>query len=168
MISKELMEIVISCGLRELSLNISQDRLREMVQDMNTFLSAELAYSISARDKENLADSISMALICGLPHDYSVALCQIMKDEWHLSHEDIVTIIEIQKYIEGVDCLYDAAIREYPYPISDEFSALGIKCVYALKTLGTAAAREKLLLLAKVDNQRVAKAAQKNLGNQYG
>ncbi|WP_165927876.1 hypothetical protein [Rhizobium sp. BK376] len=108
---------------------------------MNIFLSAELAYSISARDQKNLENCISMALICGLPHDFSVALCQIMKDEWHLSHEDIVTIIEIQKYIEGVDCLYDAAIREYPYPISDEFSALGIKCVYALKTLGNPSTR---------------------------
>src|SRR5262249_51615910 len=114
MISKELLEIIFSCGRRELPLDLAQDRLAEMVPDMNTFLCAELAYSISARDKGNLENCISMALICGLPHDFSVALCKIMKDEWHFSHEDIVTIVEIQKYIEGVDCLYDAATREYP------------------------------------------------------
>lgn len=159
-ISEEIIKII-SAKLRlEIDKETARKAVRELLpDDLPPYLEEELAYSIATHDSGNLEYCLIVANMFDMLKDFPAVLCPILKEDWHASHEYIVAIIDEQRYEPGIDFLYDAAIREYPYPIKDEFSSLGKKCAWALAGFGTEYALEKLQLLTHADDPNVAERA---------
>lgn len=160
MISEEIINIIAASARFEIKKEIARKAIRELLpESLIPYFEEELAYSIAEHNRKNLAFCLIVADMFGMPKDFPATLCPILKEDWHRSHEYIVAVIEEERYEPAIDFLYDTAIRDYPYPIKDEFSSLGKKCAWALAGFGTAYALEKLQLLTHADDPNVAERA---------
>lgn len=100
----------------------------------------------------------------GFPQDSSQVLCRLLREDWHMQHENIASALQRLKDPRTVDCLYAAALSRFPYLDYDESYALAVKSVWALSAIGTSDAKEKLRLLAQSDNPIIRKNARQRLG----
>lgn len=107
--------------------------------------------------KDNVADkngnglANTLAIICndGADRDYTDILLQLLDEKWHISEEDIVSILELIKDPKSINKLYEVAINVPDY---DDMRALAKKCMWALSAINTPEAIQMLRLLQNVDD----------------
>ncbi len=93
----------------------------------------------------------------------SSALCQLLFENWHYSHEDIAFYLQRQVDSNNLDCLYKAAQLRFDYLEYDETFQFARKCIKAISAIGSAEAFEKLRRLAGTSNKVIAAYALKEL-----
>jgi len=121
------------------------------------YLRAELETALEMKDADSVECLLIFGAVFGFTQDCADVLCRLLVEEWHISHEDIARELKVFRYPGAVDYLFKTALTCYPYIASEH--ALGVKCIYALHEIGTDKAREKLQLLAKVDNAEMSERA---------
>ncbi len=99
----------------------------------------------------------------GFGAECAEVLCELILQDWHMQHENIAMVLQNLRLPGTVDCLYRAALVEFPYLDYDESYALGVKCLYALQAIGSDDAKAKLGLIAGGDNPVLAENAQRLL-----
>ena len=91
-------------------------------------------------------------------------LCQLLEEDWHIEHEDIVSIFEDIREPKSIDALYKTAQKkQFDYYIRDEDYPLARRCIWALWKIGTEEAIDKIRLLSTFDAEEVQKYAFKQL-----
>ena len=97
-----------------------------------------------------------------LPEHFDI-LCWLSDADWHKQHEDVVTALDKLRDERAVGVLYRAALKLHPYLAYDDSRALAVKAIWALGRLGSAAADEKLRLLAQSNDPILSNTAQDQL-----
>lgn len=96
---------------------------------------------------------------------YVPILIELLKEDWHYKHEDVVFALQGSRDSRAVEILYETAVKKYNYLSYNNSYALARKCTWALADIGTHGAREKLILLSKIDDEEIANYAKKRLDN---
>ncbi|MCB0738965.1 MAG: hypothetical protein KDC92_15760 [Bacteroidetes bacterium] len=104
---------------------------------------------INTRNSEELASVLSIIYNDGADRDFTRLLLRLLKENWHKSEEDVVGILELIKDPLSVGKLYEVAIN---IPDYDDMRALAKKCMWALSSIETPEAIEKLKLLKEFDD----------------
>ena len=105
-----------------------------------------LKKDIENRDSKGLANTLAVIHIDGADKDFTSLLLQLLDEDWHISEEDIVSVLELIKDPRSIDKLYDVAVNVPDY---DDMRALAKKCMWALSSINTPEAVGKLELLRK-------------------
>ena len=128
---------------------------------MNEFsLTPELLDEINtireSKDDSLLEYVLIIASRDGLDTRYTRVLCELLKEDWHYSHEDIVMMLEEIKDPTSISCLYETSFEVQNY---DDGKSLAKKCIWALGAINTPEAREKLVLLKNTNDPIVREVA---------
>jgi|GEM_PF-4595722 len=114
------------------------------------------------RDEEKLELLLFAADWDGLDNSYTKLFCELVVADWHFSQEDIAMMLEEIKDPISVECLYIAALN---IPDHDDGCSLAKKCIWALGSINTSPAIEKLKLLAGNNNYIISEVAKMELDN---
>lgn len=162
---------------RNLILNLSLGRITkdeflksfpEILGANADYLQRELESSLSSKDADAVEHLLLLGFQFGFPESSAEILCSLILQDWHTQHENIAMILKDMRYPGAVQCLYQTALTIFPYLDYDESYALGVKCIYALRAIGTRNAQEKLVLIAHGDNAILAENAQRLLKAMQG
>lgn len=115
-----------------------------------------LLKSIENKDEGLLSDVLSVLFYDGADSDFTSILLDLLKKDWHFSHEDIVQILDIIKDPSSIEALYSLTIN---VPDEDEMRSLAKKCIYALGSIKTSESIEKLMLLEKLEDEIIKEHA---------
>jgi len=119
-----------------------------------------LETAFSEKNAGDVDESLAIGFMFELfSESFSDILRKLIEADWHFTHEDIASIFQELKLPETVECLYKAALKQFEYLEYDEFFALAVKCIWALGAIKTDAAKEKLKLLARSDNEIISRNA---------
>jgi hypothetical protein len=91
------------------------------------------------------------------------SLAELLRATWHTRHEDIARVLQDLADSRAVDALFEAATRKLPYLEYDQGHALARKCTWALATIGTPEAFDRLERLARCGDEVVEGYARKRL-----
>lgn len=105
--------------------------------------------NVANRDEKGLANTLAVICNDGADRDYTDILLQLLDEKWHISEEDIVTILELIKDPKSIAKLYEVAVNVPDY---DEMRALAKKSMWALSAINTPEAIHKLQLLQSSDD----------------
>ncbi|WP_137940507.1 hypothetical protein [Chitinivorax sp. B] len=146
---------------------ISKDKFLRLFSgqvEMNgSYLCDELHRAFLSKDADDIEHLLLLGFQFGIADNCSEVLCKLILEGWHMQHENIAMILKELKSPNSVDYLYQAALASFPYLDYDESYALGVKCIYALRAIGTSDARERLLSLASGENKTLAENAKRLL-----
>lgn len=95
----------------------------------------------------------------GFPDACVPALVLLATADWHQRHEDVVDALSGLRPPESVDALFEAATTNFPYRDYDDSQSLPIKCVRALRQVGTMDAVVRLAELSCSEEPIVSEAA---------
>ena len=96
------------------------------------------------RDAKGLANTIAVICNDGADKDYTEILLALLDEKWHTSEEDIITALELIKDPKSIDKLYQVAENVPEY---DDMRAVAKKCIWAISSIGTPEAIQKLKML---------------------
>jgi hypothetical protein len=122
-----------------------------------------LECAIDHRGAEELECAMVLAFSFGLSASWAPMLCNLLRERWHTSHENIVGALQDIRDPSTVDCLFETALERYAYLDYDDSFALAVKCIWALHDIGTAYAKEKLKILADSDITAIRENARERL-----
>ncbi|MDO3625689.1 hypothetical protein [Mucilaginibacter sp. BT774] len=109
-----------------------------------------------------MQSTLTLITLDGADKDYADILLPLLDEKWHISDENIVSMLEEIPRPEYVDKLYKTAIN---VPDDDETRALAKKCTWVLSAIGTPEAIEKLILLKNSDDEIISENAAFHLSN---
>jgi len=148
--------------------NISED---DFLEDFSSNIEYDLDVSrlltsvVTSKDANELEYIMLLGFYFGFPNDCGFILCEILIQDWHKQHENIVSALQRIKFSDAADALYVAATSDFQYLHYDDTYSLGVKCEYALRSIGTEECKEKLIVLSKSSNEILAKNALKILSS---
>ena len=105
--------------------------------------------SVTNKDDKGLANTLAVICNDGADRDYTDILLQLLDEKWHISEEDIISVLELIKDPKSVDKLYEVALDVPDY---DDMRAIAKKCMWVLSAINTSEAVQKLNMLAKSDD----------------
>ena len=113
---------------------------------------------------EKNGDDVEFAFIIAgnfnlVNENYLDMMIKLMKEDWHVTHECIASYMQQLKSPKTIDCLYEAALTDFPYLEFDEAYALAVKCIWALGEINTPESYEKLKLLTQSNNEIIKENA---------
>lgn len=108
-----------------------------------------LKENVSNKDKKGLANTLAVIYGDGADSDYTDILLQLLDEKWHISEEDIISVLELIKDPKSVDKIYEVALDVPDY---DDMRAIAKKCIWVLSAINTPEAVQKLKLLTEVDD----------------
>ncbi|MFC5473994.1 hypothetical protein [Paraherbaspirillum soli] len=155
---------------RNLILNLSLGRVSkdeflrhfpEILESNGDYLRHELERAFSSKDADAVEHLLLLGFQFGCTESSAEVLCNLILQDWHTQHENIAMVLKDMRYPGAVQCLYQAALAVFPYLDYDESYALGVKCIYALRAIGTSNAKEKLALIAQGSNAILAENAER-------
>jgi hypothetical protein len=116
------------------------------------------------QNAEDLEYALTIGCVFGFAPEHKVMLCRLIDEDWHHSHEDIVSILsEKWPTIEIVEALFRAT-QWIPKSLEyDDFRALAVKAIWALGKIPGPGAETKLETLAHSDNAILRKNAVEQL-----
>lgn len=120
-----------------------------------------LKNNVANKDEKGLANTLAVICNDGADSDYTDILLQLLDEQWHISEEDIISVLELIKDPKSVGKLYEVAINVPDY---DEMRAIAKKCIWALSAINTPEAIQKLKLLEKVNDPIIQENATFELG----
>jgi hypothetical protein len=112
--------------------------------------------NLRLKDSGGLAHTLTVAYLDGVDEDYTDLLLYLLKQDWHQLQEDVIDILEMTKDPKSIDTLYKFAIN---IPDYDDGRSIAKKCIWALGSINTPEAIEKLTLLKSFDDPIIKKAA---------
>jgi hypothetical protein len=131
----------------------------------NDYIVREVTRAHRLKSTEALEAALLLAFHFGAPKELAGPLCSMIAEDWHQSHEDTAAILQKLRRPETVGCLYEAARSEFEYLAYDDNYALAVKCVWALRDIGTPEAIEKLQLLTEDPRPAVRESATARLND---
>ncbi|MGX8773585.1 MAG: hypothetical protein ACSW8G_00850 [Bacillota bacterium] len=87
----------------------------------------------------------------------------LITEDWHISHEDMASYLDIAAQPSSTGALYAAANMKFDYLDYDDSHGLASKSIWALGKIGNEYAVGKLELLAKSEDDVIAKDARRQL-----
>lgn len=93
-------------------------------------------------------------------------LNNLLSEDWHYRHEDIVSLLQGMKSPTSVEALYQTALTKFDYLSYDDLYGLARKCTWALSEINTNESFERLRLLPQTDNAYIRQYANKRLEEQ--
>jgi hypothetical protein len=120
--------------------------------------------NIKAKDAKGLSHILGVIARDGADRDFTGLLLPLLDENWHISKEDIVEVLEQIGDPISVEKLYEVAVD---VPDDDDMRGLAKKCMWALATTNTPKAVKKLFLLKESNDPIISENAEfqlKNLG----
>lgn len=154
--------LILNLSLGKITKDEFLRQFSEFSEDVD-YLRRGLESAFANRDADAVEYLLLFGFQFGFPENSAEVLCKLILEDWHTQHENIAMILNKMHYAEAVECLYQTALAVFPYLDYDESYSLGVKCIYALRTIGTASAKEKLDLIAHGGNAILAENAQRLL-----
>lgn len=105
--------------------------------------------NIAEKDAQGLAHTLAVICNDGADREYTPFLLKLLDEKWHISEEDIVSVLEMIKDPESIDKLYETAVN---IPEWDDMRGLAKKCMWALSAINTSEAINKLKMLQNSDD----------------
>lgn len=136
-------------------------------KDKTYFLRA-LDGLLLSKNADDLEHVLLLGFHFGFPEESAIVLCKLMLEEWHTQHENIALVLKDLRCPDSVDCLFSTALKKFLYLEYDESNALAVKCIYALRAIGTDRAKEKLILLAEHNDEIIRSNAKRALDAMKG
>jgi hypothetical protein len=99
----------------------------------------------------------------GISADYLDVLCELATSSWHQRHDDVIDGLSKLKSPKSIDALFIAATTQHSYRDYDDSETLGVKATWALRSIETAGAIEKLGLLLRGSNKILSSEARLRL-----
>lgn len=115
------------------------------------------------KNAEDVEGAISLVFRYNLVENNIELICKLLVEQWHYSHENIVSYFQQLKNPETIDCLYKTTQTKYDYLEYNDCYSLIVKCCWALGDINTPESKEKLRLLAQSDNEIMQNAAKEQL-----
>lgn len=84
--------------------------------------------------------------------------------DWHTRHEDVLWELDQMRLKTLVDVFYRVALTKHAYAEWDDFSVLGVKCIWGLGNTGTVEAIERLAQLTRCGTPILESNAREQLG----
>lgn len=113
------------------------------------------------------ADDVEAALIVcsafGLGEEHLGLLIDLVRADWHFSHENIVSLLDGFRSPAAVEALYHAATWVPDYLEFDEARALAVKAIWALGNTPGSEAEHALRRLSTSDSEVVREEAKAQL-----
>lgn len=116
-----------------------------------------------SRNSDELRCALIVGFVFGFRDEHALLLCRALEEDWHLSHEDVVSALDRLRTPAAVDALFSATQWIPEYLDYDDNRAFARKAIWALGKLGTAEADQKLQLLARSEDENLRDAAQEQL-----
>jgi hypothetical protein len=126
---------------------------------------AHLEAAIRFQDGAQVEQALIQAFAAGLHAQMSPLLIVLAEAPWHMHHEALVSAIQQLRIPEAVEALEHVAHATYAYLGYDESYGLARKCTWALADIGTPAAYQALVRLARSANPSIASYATKRITN---
>ena len=125
----------------------------------------ELLTKALASKNTNLVEfGLSLGSYFGYLKEDSVDLLnRLLLEDWHHSHEDIVSLLQDMKSPKSVEPLYETALKQFNYLNYDDSFGLARKCTWALSVINTNESIAKLKLLSQAENPSIRQYANKRL-----
>jgi hypothetical protein len=123
-----------------------------------------LSKGLAGKSEETVSEALAVADRVNLfSRKFSPILCQLLKEDWHTSHEDIAMTLRDLKDPATIDSLFHASTLSFDYLDYDDTCQFARKCIKALSYVENDAANDKLRLLAQHENSVIREYALKEL-----
>jgi len=120
---------------------------------------AMLVRALAERDPVAVEFGLYLGFYFGFSERYLDVLLTLADAPWHQCHESVVDALARLRAPESVDTLFRIALTSFPYRVWDDYDGLGTKCIYALASIKTPKALERLRELAEGTNLTLAREA---------
>ncbi|NLE03239.1 MAG: hypothetical protein GX638_00350 [Crenarchaeota archaeon] len=84
-------------------------------------------------------------------------------EDWHQKHEDVAMILKKLHCPQSIEYLYEAIFKNYQYLEYDESHAFEVKCIWAIGSIKTNTAKEKLEKISQLEIPEIREAAKQQL-----
>ena len=122
----------------------------------------------SLQNADDLNCGLAIGFVFGFAPEHKKILCQLLKVDWHYSHEDIVSALQTWPTPDTIEALFDIT-QWIPTSLKyDNARALAVKAIWALGKIPSPEAETKLETLTHSDNQILKKNAQEQLNRRQG
>jgi hypothetical protein len=129
-------------------------------------LLSKLEEALSSKDAVLMEHLIVIIFYDGADESFSKILCKLLSEDWHNTHEDIISILEEIRDAGTVECIYKATFREAEAESSeDEPCPLIVKCLRALYAIHTPGAIENIKKFSTTQNLNVKQTVSLLLGD---
>jgi hypothetical protein len=118
----------------------------------------------ASRSDKALFEAMLRVFRDGPTRELVPALCELVLEDWHEQHEDVVLVLQELRDGRAAESLYRAASMRFDH--LDRWNNLREfqrKCTWALADIGSEDARAYLRELAHVDDEELAGYAQRRL-----
>jgi len=129
-------------------------------------LSVELLeQAVREKNAADVACALTIGFTFGFSKDHEATLCRLAYEDWHSSHENVVSALEYGGYEDEacIEALYQLAKIVPPYLEFDEARALAVKAIWALSRIPGRLAQAKLEELAKSSSPKIRPLAEEKL-----
>ncbi|WP_090135140.1 hypothetical protein [Kosakonia oryziphila] len=123
----------------------------------------ELILAREARDGEFVDLLLYLAAVISYEFKRIDVLNDLITDDWHEKHEELVRLLDFYKSASSVNSLCEAALLKLSYRDYDEDFVLADKCIRVLAKINNKDAIEKLKLLSAANNDAIGNSAKKQL-----
>jgi hypothetical protein len=127
-------------------------RFRSGQSSGGSMASCLLQEAYSAKDSEAVEYALLAGFTLGFGPKSFRTFCQLLEEDWHMSHEDLVSLVGEFRDPSTVDLLLAMTSKTYKYLEYDEARALAVKAIWALGSIPGDSADRALHDIAKSDN----------------
>lgn len=138
--------------------------LRHFEVDSGTELGLKLLRdAIEHRDKDEVEAAVTVCFVFGITTDHLDYLLKLSAEDWHVKHEDVVTLLGRLKSPLAVSSLYHATEWVPDYLDYDEARALATKAIWALGEISGPEAERALMQVLGSECEIVREGARAQL-----
>lgn len=157
-------KLILDFALKRISEEVFLSRYSGQIQDRTRHIEDILRGSLASKNAEEVEFSILLLFVLRVyDTDLVEILNQLLLEDWHFKHEDIVSIFEVLKSPDSVESLYQITQKELPYLAYDDLFSLARRVTWALSKINTQESLEKLRLLSQSENIIIQQYAQERL-----
>lgn len=155
---------ILDLALRRISEKDFAGRFLVPFESYKVFINGTLASSLDTKDPDDVEYSLQLLFIFKL-YDSSLdsVITRLLLEKWHFKHEDLVGLVQTYCIKGTEESLFQLAGIQFAYLDYDENFGLARKCTWALATLNSPEAAEKLQQLADGSNEIIRAYARKRL-----
>jgi hypothetical protein len=122
-----------------------------------------LEEAYNSRNSEDLDCALVVGFSFGFGPEHVSILCRLVDEDWHQSHEDAVSALDILRTPIAIEPLFRATQWVPKYLDYDDARALAVKAIWALGNLTGAESQAKLQALMRSDDPTVRRNAEEQL-----
>ncbi len=126
-----------------------------------------LAEAYEAKDAEDLQCALIVGHTFGFAPGHADILCRLVEADWHVSHEDVVSALDVLQTPDAVRALFRATQWIPGHLNFDENRSFAVKAIWALGKIPGSEAERNLEALARSDNAILRKTAAEQLERRH-